>query len=91
MRVLLENKHIIIGENQYRLTIEKKRLPYKSVIGYVAYLSDVDSPYSNQRTFETIRQLEAGLNAWIIESDLLNDPEKAVIQQLHDWDGVIEE
>lgn len=90
MRVLLENKHIVIGENQYRLTIEKKRLPYTGVIGYVGYLSDIDSQYTNQRAFDTVQHLEAGLRTWIKESNLLNNPERSVIQQLQDWDGVIE-
>ena len=89
LKVMLENKHISIGENKYRLTIEKKRLPYTDVIGYVAYLSDIDSQYTNQRSFDTVQRLEKGLKAWIIESDMLNNPESAVFQQLKDWDGVI--
>ena len=88
-KIMIENKHIQIGDNSYRLTIEKKRLPYSGAIGYVAYLSDVNSQYTNQRAFNTVQELMNGLNAWIISSDILNSPESSFFQQLKDWDGVI--
>lgn len=87
---LLENKHIIVGKRNYRLTIKKKDMFYGDVIGYKAYLSDVDSKYTNDKTFTTINALELGLKAWIMESDMLNNPETRVFEELKQWDGVIE-
>lgn len=86
---MIENKHIQIGDNSYRLTIEKKRLPYSGTIGYVAYLSDVDSQFTTNKIFKSLEELERELRVWIMQSDILNDPEARIFKQLEKWDGVI--
>lgn len=87
--VKLENKQIIIGEKEYRLTITKKRLQYTGIIGYRAFLSDVNSQYTHTKSFDNANQLNKGLRAWIIQADILNDPESRVFEELQRWDGVI--
>lgn len=88
-RVMLENKQIVIGDKEYRLTIEKERLPYTSEIGFKAYLSDVNSQYTNEKYFKSTSHLEKDLKNWIIQSDLLNNPETRFFNTLKDWDGVV--
>lgn len=85
----LENKHIEIGSNNYRLTIKKKKSIYTHHFGYKAFLSDMNSQYTNSAFFLDIGDLEKGLRAWIIKADMLNNPESAIFQQLEEWDGVI--
>lgn len=87
----LENKCIVVGEKEYRLTIKRE---YREVFGlrmvYVAYLSDVESQFASSFVFTDINQLEKGLRPWIIKSDMLNNPESRVFESLKEWDGVIE-
>ncbi len=89
-QVKLENKHIAVGSNNYRLTIAKKKSRYTHHFGYKAFLSDVNSQYTNSAFFLDVDDLEKGLRAWIIKADMLNDPETAVFKQLAEWDGVID-
>lgn len=88
-KVLLENKHIIIGDNSYRLTIAKELSARLSKGVYVAFLSDVNSQFSISATFFSIGNLEKELRGWIIKSDTLNNPEARVFETIRRWDGVI--
>jgi len=87
---MLENKQITIGNRQYRLTIKKEiRYAYGTRNVYVCYLSDVDSQFSISRVFGNLKQLERGLELWIVEADIFNDPESRVFKKIEQWDGVI--
>lgn len=80
---MIENKHIQVGDNSYRLTI------FKYINDYTAYLSDVNSPFSVSRRL-TKRDLNPStINEWILSSDKLNDPETSFFEQLKQWDGVV--
>ena len=87
---MLENKQITIGNRQYRLTIKKEmRYVYGTRNVYVCYLSDVDSQFTVNKVFKDVEELEKGLRVWIMQSDILNDPEARIFKQLEKWDGVI--
>lgn len=82
-KTMIENKHITVGDNSYRLTI------LKYIDDYTAYLSDVNSQFTVSRRF-TKRDLNTNdLNDWILSSDRLNDPEGSFFAQLEQWDGVV--
>ena len=82
---MLENKQIIIGDNEYRLTIEKDGFNH-----YYAYLSDFNSPYTEEAEFYGIYQLKKKLKGWIIGAHLNNNQEKKLFEKLNEWDGVLE-
>jgi len=83
-KTMIENKHIQVGDNSYRLTI------IKYIDDYTAYLSDVNSQFSVSRRLTKDNLNPSDLNDWILSSDKLNDPESSFFQQLNDWDGVID-
>lgn len=83
-KTMIENKHIQVGENRYRLTI------IKYISDYTAYLSDVNSQFSVNRRLTKKDLNPSIINDWIINSDRLNDPETGFFEQLKQWDGVIE-
>lgn len=83
-KTMLENKHIQVGENSYRLTI------FKYINDYTACLSDVNSQFSVSRRLMKKDLNPSTLNEWILSSDKLNDPESSFFAQLEQWDGVIE-
>lgn len=88
-KIMIENKRIQVGDNQYRLSIEKTKLPFTVDLGYVVYLSDVNSQFSTEGKFFSAKQINDNLNEWLIQADLLNDPETRIFQQLEEWDGVV--
>ena len=90
MKTMLENKHIEVGSNNYRLTINKEVSRGGRFCFYKAYLSDVNSQFTASMIFKNIRELEAELKAWIVEADMLNNPETRVFEQIRRWDGVIQ-
>lgn len=82
-KTMIENKHIQVGDNSYRLTI------IKFIDDYTAYLSDVNSPFTVSRRLTKKDLNPSTLNEWILNSDKLNDPETSFFEQLKQWDGVI--
>lgn len=80
---MIENKHIQVGDNSYRLTI------IKYIDDYTAYLSDVNSPFSVTRRLTKNDLNPSTINDWIINSDKMNDPETSFFEQLKQWDGVV--
>ena len=89
-KTMLENKRVLIDDREYRLTIKKEiRYAYGTRNVYVCYLSDVDSQFSISRVFGNLKQLERGLELWIVEADIFNDPESRVFKKIEQWDGVI--
>lgn len=86
---MIENKQIIVGDNEYRLTIKRERLPYGNNIGFKAYLSDINSQFTASRNFSNLQELEVGLQEWIARSDTLNNPEARVFEHIRQWDGVV--
>ncbi len=82
-KVMIENKHIRVGDNSYKLTI------LKYIDDYTAYLSDVNSQFTIKKRF-TLKQLMANeLERWIVSSDTMNDPESSYFGQLERWSGVV--
>ena len=89
-KTMLENKQITIGNRQYRLTIKKEvRYAYGERFMYVGYLSDVESQFTVNKVFKDVEELEKGLRVWIMQSDILNDPEARIFKRLEKWDGVV--
>lgn len=92
--MIIENKHIRVGEKEYRLHVTRVDIDYTTSIGksvgYIAYLLDVNSEFHMNSKFNSIEKLEKGLRAWIIKADMLNDPEGRVFEEIRRWDGVIE-
>lgn len=88
-KVLLENKYIVVDDNQYRLTIEQEYRRKIGRVAYVAYLSDVNSQYTTSAVFVSIKDLENELRKWIIKADGFNNPEARVFETIRRWDGVI--
>lgn len=80
---MIENKHIQVGDNSYRLTI------IKYINDYTAYLSDVNSPFSVTRRLTKKDLNPSTINNWILGSDRMNDPETSFFEQLKQWDGVV--
>lgn len=82
-KTMLENKHIQVGDNSYRLTI------IKYINDYTAYLSDINSQFTVSRRLTKNNLNPKDINDWILSSDRLNDPEASFFEQLKQWDGVI--
>ncbi|WP_368652397.1 hypothetical protein AB4Y30_11600 [Ornithinibacillus sp. 4-3] len=80
---MVENKHILVGNNSYRLTI------LKYINDYTAYLSDVNSQFSVSRRFRKNELNPNTLEKWIVDSNYMNDPEARFFEHLNEWDGVI--
>ena len=90
-KTMLENKQITIGDRRYRLTIKKEiRYAYGTRNVYVCYLSDVDSQFTTNKIFKSLEELERDLRVWIVQSNMLNNPESRIFEKLKRWDGVIE-
>ena len=81
---MLENKSIVVNENEYRLSIIKSANET-----YKVFLSDCHSQFSTERTFYDIKELKKYLRNWIIQSHFINDPEARIFKELESWDGVI--
>ncbi len=84
-KMMLENKRILILDNEYRLSIIKN---YEG--SYEAHLSDYNSAFSAERTFFSHEGFEDRLINWIKEMNAYNNPELRVFAQLKQWNGVIE-
>lgn len=82
-KTMIENKHIQVGDNNYRLTI------IKYIDDYTAYLSDISSQFSVSRRLTKSNLNPKDINDWILSSDRLNDPEASFFAQLKQWDGVV--
>lgn len=82
---MLHNKHVQVDGTDYKLSIEKQGR-YNS---YKAYLSAVESSYTNEFTFYTISSLEANLEYWIVQQHLGNNPENILFKRLEQWNGVV--
>lgn len=82
-KTMLENKHIQVGDNSYRLTI------IKYINDYTAHLSDINSQFTVSRRLTKNNLNSKDINEWILSSDRLNDPEASFFEQLKQWDGVI--
>jgi len=80
---MIENKHITVGSNSYKLTIIKRREVY------TAYLSDLNSQFSTRRIFNKSELRPSVLEGWIEESDHMNNPETRFFESLKQWDGVV--
>lgn len=85
VKTIIENKHVQVDGIDYRLTIEKwlKSKTYK------AYLSALDSQFTNEFTFNSISSLESNLEYWIVQQHMSNNPENVLFKRLEQWDGVI--
>lgn len=89
-KTMLENKQIIVGDNEYRLTIFKGlNISNSHPTVYKAHLSDVNSQFTASRKFSNLQELEVGLQEWIARSDSLNNPEVRVFEHIRQWDGVV--
>lgn len=86
----LENKHVEVSGNGYRLTVIKKGRSYTSNEVYIAYLSSTETPFSAEVVFRSSLELQKDLKQWIINMDALNHSEDLVFNRLKEWDGVIE-
>lgn len=82
-KTMIENKHVQVGNNSYRLTI------IKYIDDYTAYLSDVNSQFSVSRRLTKSNLNSKDINDRILSSDRLNDPETSFFEQLKQWDGVV--
>lgn len=82
-KTMIENKHIQVEDNNYRLTI------LKYIDDYTAYLSAVDNQFSVTRRFNKNELTPGNLNEWITNSDRMNNPETSFFEQLNKWDGVV--
>jgi len=83
--IMLENKQVLIGESEYRLSIIKTLKE-----SYEAHLSDVNSQFSVERTFNSLLEIENKLMSWMKGMNSYNNPEVRVFEELRRWDGVIE-
>ena len=87
---MLENKRIVVGEEEYRLTIKRKLARTGRFYFYKAYLSDINSQFTTEKTFHNLTELKDDLRNWIIRANHMNDPEERLFEDLRRWDGVIE-
>ena len=81
---MLENKCILILGNEYRLSIIKNNDG-----NYEAYLSDVNSNFTSEKTFYSYEDIGRDVLTWIKEMNAYNDPELRAFEELKRWDGVV--
>lgn len=83
-QIMLENKRILIGGNEYRLSIIKNIEQC-----YEAHLSDVNSHFTAEGRFYALKEVESELMDWLRAMNAQNDPELRVFDTIKKWDGVV--
>lgn len=83
-KMMIENKRILISGNEYRLSILKTF--EKS---YEAHLSDVNSQFTAETKFSSLKEIERLLISWLRDVNALNDPESRVFDTIKKWNGVV--
>ncbi|MEI3596882.1 MULTISPECIES: hypothetical protein [unclassified Oceanobacillus] len=83
-QIMLENKRILIGGNEYRLSIIKNIEQC-----YEAHLSDVNSQFTAKIRFYALKEVENKLMDWLRAMNAQNDPELRVFDTIKKWDGVV--
>lgn len=83
-KMMIQNKRILILRNEYRLSIIRNEEKH-----YEAFLSDVNSSFTAEKTFYSYENIGKHVLDWIKEMNAYNDPELREFEQMKQWDGVI--
>lgn len=82
LKTVIENKLVCVDGQEYRLTVEKNML-------YNIYLSAVENNFNTKSESWMACDLEKRLMTWIKDQHRKNNTD-SVIEQIRNWDGVIQ-